>query len=123
MDPKGATFKALLRKVAGGPVPPGEYLMEYISSHDIFRECIHLKPLKIEELIPGITEYKKRSGFFIHGRGDRGSDGCIVPYIPAQRKELNKAVKTCGTEVKLIVRDPGMPYYLFQQIIRKAQTC
>jgi hypothetical protein len=29
-----------------------------------------------------------RSGFFIHGRGRHGSDGCIVPLDPAQFRSL-----------------------------------
>ncbi len=34
-----------------------------------------------------------RDGFFIHGRGTHGSDGCIVPMNPSERKKLNHAVR------------------------------
>ena len=42
--------------------------------------------------IPQIKFYN-RDGFFIHGRGKHGSDGCVVPQIPAQRTQLNKAIR------------------------------
>lgn len=124
VDPKGRTFqKGLLRDVAGGPLPPGTYEMQHQESHGTFGECIYLRPVQIQELILGITEYKKRSGFFIHGRGDRGSDGCIVPYIPSQRTQLNHALKQHGAHVSLQVVDPWMPPHLLNRTIQQARTC
>lgn len=122
VDPNGRTFKGLLREVAGGPLPPGKYKMVHLKSHKTFGECIYLKPVLIEEMIPGITTFKKRNGFFIHGRGDRGSDGCIVPYDPSQRKQLNKAVEASLADIELVVRDPWAPPSLVNEMLRRART-
>lgn len=35
-----------------------------------------------------------RDGFFIHGRGKHGSDGCIVVLLPNQLASLMDALKT-----------------------------
>ena len=122
IDPKGRTFKGLLRDVAGGPLPPGKYKMVYQKSHRVFGKCIYLEPIQIEEMIPGITEFKKRNGFFVHGRGDRGSDGCIVPFDPSQRKKLNSAIAMSPSDVELVVRDPWAPPHLVNEMLRLART-
>ncbi len=120
VDRNGKTFKALLRDVAGGPLPPGRYRLVHREKHKTFGECIFLNPLVIDE-IPGITEYRRRDGFFIHGRGDRGSDGCIVPYVPEERKRLNRAVAD-GGDVTLTVVDPFVPPSVYKDAISRART-
>jgi hypothetical protein len=50
-----------------------------------------------------------RAGFFIHGRGPRGSDGCIVPAEKDARLALNTAIKDAKSPVMLQVVEQGMP--------------
>ena len=58
--------------VRGGPLPVGRYHIGRPFRHPHLGPCAHLDPE------PG-TRLCGRSGFFIHGRGPMGSDGCIVP--------------------------------------------
>lgn len=53
----------------GGTIPLARYELR---THESRENWIRLVPLKGENL-------HGRSGFAIHGRGQRGSDGCIVP--------------------------------------------
>jgi hypothetical protein len=96
----------------GGPIPPGIYMCQYVAHHPKFGECIFLEQtitaLFQVDAKAGIHLYN-RDGFFIHGRGPHGSDGCIVPENDAQRRRLNKAVKDALGAVMLKVGDQGMP--------------
>jgi hypothetical protein len=56
--------------VAGGPLPMVTY---YLKTHESRPSWIRLIPLANNAAMRG------RDGFAIHGRGKRGSDGCIVP--------------------------------------------
>jgi hypothetical protein len=80
-------------KVRGGPIPPGMYICEY-HKHERFGECIRLRSL-ISALPPRQLHLHPvlRGGFYIHGRGDLGSDGCIVPHDRSRRLNLNAAIK------------------------------
>jgi hypothetical protein len=53
----------------GGAIPLRKFELK---THESKENWIRLLPLKGENL-------RGRSGFAIHGRGQRGSDGCIVP--------------------------------------------
>jgi hypothetical protein len=53
----------------GGAIPMRKFELK---THESKQNWIRLVPLKGEDL-------GKRDGFAIHGRGQRGSDGCIVP--------------------------------------------
>jgi hypothetical protein len=56
-------------KTPGGPLILGLYTLR-----------THEKKPNYIRLIPSTGNYMRgRSGFLIHGRGQRGSDGCIVP--------------------------------------------
>ena len=98
--------------VHGGPLPPGMYVCRYVSHHPKFHECIYL-----EQTITSImavdsnasVRFYGRGGFYIHGRGRHGSDGCIVPEDDLKRRHLNKAVKNASGTVLLEVKDVGMP--------------
>jgi hypothetical protein len=89
--------------VRGGPVPPGHYVCRHIQHHHRFHECIYLEPTLTALLKPTPKgplpfslynrDFDPVKGFFIHGRGDEGSNGCIVPHDPHQRILLNKAIK------------------------------
>jgi Protein of unknown function (DUF2778) len=66
--------------VHGGPVPPGKYKIERPRQHPhlgLSARLVHphWKPMG-------------RDGFFIHGRGPHGSDGCIVPLDSKQFQDL-----------------------------------
>jgi hypothetical protein len=63
----------------GGPLPMGSYRLNL---HESRSNWIRLTPLA-DTLMHG------RDGFAIHGRGKRGSDGCIVPT------DFNLVLKLC----------------------------
>ncbi len=70
--------------VHGGPIPPGKYTIKKPGQHPhlgLAAEVAHpqWKPMG-------------RDGFYIHGRGHHGSDGCIVPLEPDQFRELMSAL-------------------------------
>jgi|SRR5579862_913169 len=98
--------------VRGGPLPPGLYICRYVAHHPTFHECIFL-----EQTLTALLEvdasahirFYDRGGFYIHGRGPKGSDGCIVPGSEGDRHRLNQAVKHSTSAVLLKVTDLGMP--------------
>jgi hypothetical protein len=53
----------------GGAIPLAAF---YLKTHESRKNWVRLVPLDASDL-------KGRDGFAIHGRGARGSDGCIVP--------------------------------------------
>jgi hypothetical protein len=59
----------------GGPLPPGRYRIGTPSKHKGLGYSAALSPYDAEQK----TQMFGRSGFFIHGRGPKGSDGCVVP--------------------------------------------
>jgi len=56
----------------GGPVPPGRYIIHAPENHPHLGRAARLEP-------DGRNNMMSRDGFYIHGRGPHGSDGCIVP--------------------------------------------
>jgi hypothetical protein len=71
-------------------------------------------------LIPNKKNYmSKRDGFAIHGRGKRGSDGCIVPNnfsIVTKLYDLTKKYADAGKEITLEVKAVGDIDY-FERLI------
>jgi hypothetical protein len=59
------------RHVHGGPIPPGSYKICEPAQHPHLGLSARLDPEHPKMCV--------RGGFFIHGRGPHGSDGCIVP--------------------------------------------
>jgi hypothetical protein len=57
-----------------------------------------------------VIPHYRGDDFFIHGRGELGSDGCIVPENKALRLILNQAVKEFHG--KVYVHVVGTPYLL-----------
>jgi hypothetical protein len=57
--------------VHGGPIPPGKYRILPPSQHSKLGLSARLEA---DHPLPN-----HRGGFFIHGQGPHGSDGCIVP--------------------------------------------
>jgi hypothetical protein len=99
----------------GGTLPPGHYLCHYQAHHPKFHECIWLErcsdavginsPFSAKPIL-----HYRGNDFFIHGRGEHGSDGCIVPENGAQRLALNQAVKHSAS--KVYVHVVGTAYLL-----------
>jgi hypothetical protein len=61
--------------IHGGPIPPGRYTIDKPAHHGHLGLAARLNS--------GLHRPFGRDGFFIHGRGPHGSDGCIVPLHPA----------------------------------------
>ncbi len=78
-----ATHVKLSGKTPGGPLILGKYRLK---THETRPSWIRLLPFA-ENAMHG------RAGFAIHGRGNRGSDGCIVPTDFAIVQLLYKLVK------------------------------
>lgn len=70
--------------VHGGPIPPGKYTIQKPSHHP------HLG-LSAQLLHPRWRPMG-RDGFYIHGRGPHGSDGCIVPLDHGKFQQLMTAL-------------------------------
>lgn len=71
--------------VHGGPLPPGTYTIK----NPALNRHLGLSA----ELVPKRANMMGRSGFFIHGRGPHGSDGCIVPLNHSQFNQLMHALR------------------------------
>ncbi|MEP7124796.1 MAG: hypothetical protein ABJE95_27960 [Byssovorax sp.] len=61
--------------VHGGPIPAGRYRVLPPSHHRKLGLSARLDPYDDEQA----RHMYGRDGFYIHGRGPHGSDGCIVP--------------------------------------------
>lgn len=92
-------------KSIGGTLPLGTYELK---THEKKKNWIRLNP------IAG-TNLKGRAGFAIHGRGPRGSDGCIVPEdfhvilsIYALLKTREKAGRSAPTLEVVAIGDIDM---------------
>jgi hypothetical protein len=92
----------------GGTLPPGHYHCVYIENHASFHECIRLDQMHDAHAIvsPFAREaiVHHRGGFFIHGHGPKGSDGCLVPLSETRRRILNQAVRGFDGQVILEVK-------------------
>jgi hypothetical protein len=78
-----ATHVKKTSSVAGGPLPVSTYTLR---THELRSNWIRLVPVDTAAM-------RGRTGFAIHGRGRRGSDGCIVPSDFAVVLLLYKLVK------------------------------
>jgi hypothetical protein len=56
----------------GGPIPVGKYMIDFPLYHSHLGLSARLTPGHANAMM-------HRGGFYIHGRGPHGSDGCIVP--------------------------------------------
>lgn len=99
----------------GGTLPPGHYTCQYHAAHPTFGECIQL--LRAADAVaiqspfsPFPIPHGRGNDFFIHGRGPKGSDGCIIPALETERKRLNAAVK--AFRGKVILRVTHVSYML-----------
>lgn len=121
VDKNGKTWKLLIREVAGGPLPPGKYTMSW-DPKKFSKGCIRLNLQQLTEMFPGsehfstVTAWKLRNGMLIHGRGKRGSDGCIVPVDSRDLHQINKFVQNQKTSPVLTVVDPYIPARIVEKI-------
>jgi len=74
-----------LGHVHGGPIPPGLYKVHTPSHHPHLGLSARLDHPRFKPM--------GRDGFYIHGRGPHGSDGCIVPLDVSKFNELMAALK------------------------------
>ncbi len=79
--------------IHGGPIPPGKYVIGTPRHHPHLGRCA---PLVAEGAAMG------RGGFFIHGRGKHGSDGCIVPLNKARFNGLMAALTASKGGILLV---------------------
>jgi hypothetical protein len=70
--------------IRGGPLPTGMYIVQKPANHPDLKLSAYLEQTLTSLLyedrsaLLGVS-VTKRDGFYIHGRGPKGSDGCIVP--------------------------------------------
>jgi hypothetical protein len=81
--------------VHGGPIPPGRYSI-YAPAHHAH---LGLSARLVHPRLRPMT----RDGFFIHGRGPHGSDGCIVPIHKTDFTDLMAALTTSGGGTLFVV--------------------
>lgn len=75
----------------GGPIPVGGYQIEKPEkNHKGHGRWASLTPMS------GNKMAGRSGGFAIHGRGQHGSDGCIVPTNPANFHQLMDALEKDG---------------------------
>jgi hypothetical protein len=85
--------------VHGGPLPPGTYAVKHPAVH---------KHLGLSaELVPKRGNMMGRGGFFIHGRGPHGSDGCIVPLDHVQFNRLMHALNMSNGGILVVAERMG----------------
>ncbi len=97
-------------KQRGGTLPAGHYSCHYVAHHPDYHECIQLSRQGDAKAIhspfsPHAIPHGRADDFFIHGRGAKGSDGCIVPANHGERIRLNHAVKNFVGVVVLVVKN------------------
>lgn len=102
------------RGVRGGIIPPGPYICRYSASHPKFHECIFLEQTVASLLVSDPSSatgvrLHSRDGFYIHARGPKGSDGCIVVFDEAERLRLNRAIRNANSATLLRVVNPFLP--------------
>ena len=97
----------------GGPIPAGLYLAKYCGQHPHLGLCAQLDQT-ISSLIQADYDSSigfrvtPRGGFYLHGAGPKGSDGCIVPANKIDLERLLTAIKAAAGPVLVVVHSEGM---------------
>ena len=104
---------AFTKKDRGGPLPVGLYLAKYYGFHAHLGRCailmqtisslLHADPWS--DIGMSVTN---RAGFYIHGKGPKGSDGCIVPSKNSDLKSILDALEDEDSVIALLVQDEGI---------------
>jgi hypothetical protein len=85
--------KAHLPKVHGGPLPIGRYIVAAPASND-FGGGKKVYSAKLSAIAGSSTlGMFGRGGFYIHGRGPHGSEGCIVPNSGKEFQQVMSLLK------------------------------
>lgn len=88
--------------IRGGPIPIYQYII-----HKPENQRAVLTPTKDLKNAVSPSIFKKETGrdggFQIHGRGAHGSDGCIVPLVPAEFHRLIEGLKKDGGGILTVV--------------------
>lgn len=71
----------------GGPIPPGQYTIRTPDG-----KHPNLGPISAALTPSSHNHMHGRAGFFIHGRGPHGSDGCIVPHTDKEFHALMRVL-------------------------------
>lgn len=82
----------------GGAIPLGKYVIHKPAKQPHLGLAAYLEPDRSNSMM-------SRGGFYIHGRGQHGSDGCIVPL--SDFKELMDALEKDGTGILHVVEAMG----------------
>ena len=85
--------------VHGGPIPPGKYT--------ILKPSLHPHLGLSAKLVHRHFRPMGRDGFYIHGRGPHGSDGCIVPLEALKFHDLMSALTTSNGGVLFVEEAMG----------------
>ena len=94
----------------GGPLPTGFYTASYYGHHKHLGDCAKLYPTVTALLytdISGHPQFTERDNFYIHKRGPKGSDGCIVVHELSDLKYLLDQIRVAG-EVIVEVHSSGV---------------
>jgi hypothetical protein len=78
------------KHVHGGPIPRGGYIIAKPAWNKDLGLSAKLTPM------PGNKMAGRTGGFYIHGRGPHGSDGCIVPTNAQEFHNLMQALENEG---------------------------
>lgn len=76
--------------IHGGPIPIHKYRIHPPSNHPRLGLSAQLTPMATDWTLGMFN----RDAFFIHGRGQHGSDGCIVPIDREDFRTLMTALRT-----------------------------
>lgn len=79
----------------GGLLPPGMYRVGPTRPNPTLGQANRLESITAHLKYPQ-RYYKFPGGFYIHGRGKYGSDGCIVPENPDDRRDVQAAIDEIG---------------------------
>ena len=107
----------------GGPIPPGIYSCHYRANHPPFiGPVVALQPtrgregrIEIDSPFALLPLYLDRGGFYIHGCGPKGSDGCIVIAKSPERDRLFREIHEYELRFDpagVMLRVIGVPYEL-----------
>jgi hypothetical protein len=109
-----ASFDYRIRKISeeagerGGPIPPGIYMVQRSEKNPTLGEANKLVSATAHWTTPG-RGYSFPGGFYIHGRGRYGSDGCIVPDQPSQRRALVNEIDKVAPLILWVVLNASPP--------------
>lgn len=111
----------------GGPLPSGMYQVTYRPNHDVFGECAYLEPtltalLRLNPFNSSGVSVTDRDRFYIHRRGPKGSDGCIVPRENHDLERLLGAIESARETVFLVVYSEGLNGDVFDAAAVAART-